>query len=210
MLRIEGTVLLPEFGTNTWLLWDDVSLEGVLIDPSAPSRELLDRIQSLKLKVKYIVNTHGHGDHIGGNSFFRSELSAQLMIHSSDAPMLTDNRKNFSEFMGVTLNSPAADVSVDDGFTFSLGEHSVRVIHTPGHTRGCICLLAEKFLISGDTLFELSIGRTDLPGGSHQQIVDSIRSKLYILHDDTVVYPGHGPRTTIGMEKKNNPFVKPL
>ncbi len=208
MLKIEAFVLLPEYGTNTWLLWETESQEALLIDPSAPSQDLLKHIRELDLKVKYLVNTHGHGDHIGGNSWFQKELSAPVMIHSADARMLTDNRKNLSEYMGTPLALRAADTFAEEGMDLSLGEYPVRVIHTPGHTPGGICLLAEKFLISGDTLFELSIGRTDFPGGSHAQIVDSIKHKLYILPDDTVVFPGHGPRTTIGMEKKNNPFVR--
>ena len=207
MIKIEAYDLLPAFGTNTWLLWDDASGEGLLVDPSAPSEALLQTIRERGLKIAVVVNTHGHGDHIGGNSFFREALNAQLMIHPADAPMLTDNRRNLSEYLGSPLSSPAADLSAEDGMTLTLGGHEVRLLHTPGHTPGGICLLAEKFLISGDTLFEQSIGRTDLPGGNHAQIIASIREKLFVLPDDTVVFQGHGPRTTIGLETKNNPFV---
>ena len=208
MLKIEGHILLPDYGTNTWLLWDDESLEAFLVDPAAPSGDLLKRIRELNLRVSFIINTHGHGDHIGGNAWFKQELSCRVMIHPADAHMLTDNRQNLSEYMGTPLVCQPADVLAEEGMDLSLGKHQVRIIHTPGHTPGCICLLVEKFLISGDTLFELSIGRTDFPGGSHTQIMNSIKHKLFVLPDDTVVFPGHGPRTSIGLEKKNNPFVR--
>ncbi len=209
MLKIEVHYLLPEFGTNTWLLWDDDSREAFLIDPAAPSEDLLARIKELQLRVTLIVNTHGHADHIGGNTWFKSALGAPILIHPADAAMLTDNRRNFSEYLGQPLQLDPPDNLAEDSQVLKLGEHSVEVIHTPGHTPGCICLLADKYLISGDTLFELSIGRTDFPGGSHAQIVDSIKNKLYTLPEDTIVFPGHGPRTSIGLEKKSNPFVRP-
>ncbi len=210
MLKIEDHLLLPQFGTNTWLVWDEDSLNAILIDPAAPSDALLERIRELGLKVPLIVNTHGHGDHIGGNDFFKNALGAKVLIHPADAHLLTDNKLNFSEYLGSPLQLSPADLLAEDGESISLGSHNFTIIHTPGHTPGCICLHSEKFLFSGDTLFELSVGRTDFPGGSRQQIQKSIRERLYILPDDTVVYPGHGPRTTIGMEKQNNPFVRPL
>ena len=161
-------VLLPEFQTNTWLLWDDESKEAILVDASAPSEELLKHILSLQLKVKMIVNTHGHGDHIGGNGFFANALGAPTAIHAADAVMLTNSRKNLSEYMGMPLALDEATIKLNDGDEFTLGKHNIRVLHSPGHTLGGICLLAEKYLISGDTLFEMSVGRTDLPGGNHE------------------------------------------
>jgi len=207
MLKIEGYILLPDFETNTWLLWDEESREAILVDPAAPSPDLLKRIEELNLKVKYIINTHGHMDHIGGNIWFKNHLSAPLMIHSADAPMLVNSAMNLSLYVGNPVSSAPPDVLLEDGMELSLGKYPVKVIHTPGHTPGGICLLADKFLISGDTLFEQSIGRTDLQGGNHQQIINSIKNKLFVLPDDVIVFPGHGPRTSIGMEKKNNPFV---
>jgi glyoxylase-like metal-dependent hydrolase (beta-lactamase superfamily II) len=201
-------MLLPAFQTNTWLIWDETTKQALLIDPSAPDSSLLELIQEHGLKVQGIVNTHGHGDHIGGNSYFQEALACPIMIHEADQKMLVDNKKNLSEFMGTPLKLEAADRLLKDGDILTLGTHDLKVIHTPGHTPGGICLLSGKFLISGDTLFEMSIGRTDFPRGSHDEIIDSIKNKLFILPDDTVVFPGHGPRTTIGMEKLNNPFVR--
>lgn len=208
MLKIEVFNLLPAFQTNTWLIRDELTKQALLIDPAAPDSSLLEYIKAQELQVQGIVNTHGHGDHIGGNSFFQEALGCPIMIHEADQQMLVDNKKNLSEFMGTPLKLEAADRLLQDGDIINLGEHQVKVIHTPGHTPGGICLLTGKFLISGDTLFEMSIGRTDFPKGSHAQLISAIKNKLFILPDDTVVFPGHGPRTTIGMEKLNNPFVR--
>lgn len=207
MIKIESTVLLESFQTNTYLLWDSISAEAFLIDPAFQSETFLQRIKQLELKVKMIINTHGHADHIGGNLYFAKALNCPVAIHLADAEMLTNNTKNFSTYMGFELNLSAPQVILHDGDELFLGSEKVKVIHTPGHTKGSICLLAGKYLISGDTLFEQSIGRTDFPGGSHTAIIDSIKNKLFILDDDILVFPGHGPTTSIGLEKVNNPFV---
>lgn len=207
MIKIESTVLLESFQTNTYLLWDSISSEAFLIDPAFPSETFLQRIKQLELKVKMIINTHGHADHIGGNLYFAKALNCPVAIHLADAEMLTNNAKNFSTYMGFELNLSAPQVILHDGDELFLGSEKVKVIHTPGHTKGSICLLAGKYLISGDTLFEQSIGRTDFPGGCHTAIIDSIKNKLFILDDDILVFPGHGPTTSIGLEKVNNPFV---
>ena len=208
MLKVEQHILLPEFGTNTWLVWDSDTLEGVIIDPSAPSTKLLKHIEELHLKISHIVITHGHGDHIGGNGFFKEKLGCHLAIHRLDAQMLIDNKKNLSEYMDMPIENTPADVILEEGDSIALNDKKIKVIHTPGHTHGGICLLVDKFLFSGDTLFEQSIGRTDLPGGSFENIVHSIKHKLFVLDDDVVVFPGHGPRTSIGIEKQINPFIK--
>ena len=197
--------VLPEFGTNTYLLWDETSKEAMIIDPANQSRALLEAIKDLNLK--FIVNTHGHGDHIGGNKFLKENTKAQLAIHELDAPMLVDPNKNLSTHWGANLVCPEADIQVKDGDFLELGEKQVKVIHTPGHSRGGICLLVEDLLFCGDTLFAESIGRTDLPGGDYSTIIRSIKEKLFILNDKTKVLPGHGPETTIGYEKVNNPFA---
>jgi glyoxylase-like metal-dependent hydrolase (beta-lactamase superfamily II) len=206
VLKTEQHILFPQLATNTWLVWDDESLEAILIDPAANSKPLLDRISHLKLK--YIVNTHGHGDHIGGDIFFSKATGALLAIHEADAGMLIDNKKNLSAYMDMPLALRAADTLLKDGDRIRIGSYSFEIIHTPGHTPGGICLYCDKLLFAGDTLFEQSIGRTDFPGGSHSQLIHAIKSRLFILPDDTIVFPGHGPKTTIGIEKKTNPFIK--
>lgn len=208
MLRTLQYILLKEFGTNTWLLYDDESSDAILIDPSAPSEKLLVEIQNLNLRVHTILITHGHGDHIGGCNFFKQALSAKLAIHADDAVMLIDNKKNLSTYMDMPLDNVPADIILQQDDTLALGKYQFTIIHTPGHTKGGICLYGEKHLFSGDTLFEQSIGRTDLPGGNYELLISAIKNKLFTLADDTIVFPGHGPKTTIGIEKSINPFLR--
>jgi len=199
--------LLPGFDTNCWLAWNKITLEAVLIDPAAPDDSILRFITDNQLNVRYIINTHGHADHIGGNVFFKKHLKAPICIHKSDAELLINSRLNLSAYLEVDLILPKADVMLADGDILSLGGTDLKVIHTPGHTLGCISLLLENLLFSGDTLFYHDIGRTDLPGGDGNMIVSSIRNKLLVLPEKTIVLPGHGPISTIEDEKQNNPYI---
>jgi len=199
--------LLPSYGVNTYLLWDEESLEGIIIDPADASGKVVTEITKSGITIKLIVNTHGHGDHIGGNTYFSEKLKAEIAIHSADADMLTDPAKNLSSYINGELVSKKAAIILAHNSEISLGNKIMRVIHTPGHTRGSICLLADNYLFSGDTLFAESVGRTDLPGGNQDQILSSITKLLFVLPDDTYVLPGHGKPTTIGDEKIENPFV---
>lgn len=199
--------VLPEFGTNTYLVWDENLKQAMIIDPAAPDRILIEEIKNLKLDLKYIINTHGHGDHIAGNKLIKDSFPASLCIHEADAAKLIDVKLNLSEFWNADIVSPSADILFKDGDKFTLGSYEVTVIHTPGHSAGSICLLVDGLLFSGDTLFLKGIGRTDLPGGNYEMLISSIADRLFILPDETVVLPGHGPDSTIGKEKRNNPFV---
>ena len=197
--------VLPAFGTNTYLVWDETSKEAMIIDPADRSKDLLDATKDLNLK--YIVNTHGHGDHIGGNKFLKENTHAQLAIHELDEPMLIDPRQNLSTHWGAELISSGADIKLKDGDSLQLGNKEIAVIHTPGHSQGGICLLVDDLLFCGDTLFAGSIGRTDLPGGDYATLINAIKTRLLVLDGNTKVFPGHGPDTTIEDEKIGNPFV---
>ncbi|MBN1327119.1 MAG: MBL fold metallo-hydrolase [Candidatus Cloacimonetes bacterium] len=199
--------VLPEFGTNTYLIWDEQSGEGMLIDPAAADISMMDKILEMNIRIKYIVNTHGHGDHIAGNAMASDVFKAPVAIHSRDSGMLIDPAKNLSLYWEQNLRLPSADILLSDGDQLELAGETVKIIHTPGHTPGGICLLCDDFLISGDTLFAESIGRTDLPGGDYKTLIRSIKEKLFSLSDKLLVLPGHGDSTTIGTEKTDNPFV---
>jgi len=191
---------------NCYIVFDEQTKECMVIDPGAEGEIICEEIQKNNLSVKYIVNTHGHGDHIGANQYLKEKTDAQLLIHEEDAPMLTDPAKNMSVYMGVKINKPAADRYLQDGDVLEIGSNKFVVLHTPGHTRGGICLLGKDVCFTGDTLFQYSIGRTDLPGGSYNAIMSSIENKLLTLDEKITVFPGHGPQTTIGKEKASNPF----
>jgi len=181
---------------NCFLVADTVSHEALIIDPGfdreSEAKTVLKQIELNSLEVKYIVNTHGHPDHNGGNRILKAFTKAPILIHEYDAPMLVN---------------PPADRRLHDGDLIEIGSIKLRVIHTPGHSRGSIILLGADAVFSGDTLFAGSIGRYDLPGGSLQDIKNSLK-KFLILPDLMKVYPGHGPASTIGEERRSNPFLQ--
>jgi hydroxyacylglutathione hydrolase len=197
--------------TNCYVAACPETKEAAVIDPGAFSpkevQAILDLVKQHGLSVKYIINTHGHIDHIAGNKALLKETGAKLCIHADDSGMLTSARENGSEMFGMDIVSPPPDRLLSDGDVILLGRLEMKVLHTPGHTPGGISLLIDGTLFSGDTLFAGSVGRTDLPGGSETEIIRSIKSKLLILPDDTKVRPGHGPRTTIGAEREETPFL---
>ena len=198
--------------TNCYLVACERELEALIIDPGfsgAEEKRILEEIAKRNLRIKYIVNTHGHVDHISGNMKIKEETGAQILVHREDAGMLMDPLKNLSRMLGLTVVSPPPDLVLQDGDKIRVGFLEFEVIHTPGHTPGSISLYcrSEKVVFTGDTLFAGSVGRTDLPGASHEKLMLSIIKRLFSLPDDTVVYPGHGEETTIGREKRWNPFV---
>ncbi|MEO1814192.1 MAG: MBL fold metallo-hydrolase [Acetobacterium sp.] len=199
---------LGQMGTNCYLIWDEKTLEAAVIDPGFEDQRINDIINENKLKVKYILLTHGHFDHLGGVNQLKQLTGAKVFIHENDADCLLDPRRNLSVLAGMSMVLEPADEFLKENETIALGEVVIRVIHTPGHSKGGICLLAEDQLFAGDTLFNTSIGRTDFADGDLNELLNGIESKLFILDDATTVLPGHGENTTIGYEKMNNPFLK--
>jgi glyoxylase-like metal-dependent hydrolase (beta-lactamase superfamily II) len=184
--------------TNCFLAGDMEAAEAVIIDPgfdrSSEVQAILREIERNKFKVKCIINTHGHPDHISGNKALKEATDAPILIHEQDATMLMD---------------PSADKTLHEGDIIEVGEKvKLRVLHTPGHSPGSVALLSSGSIFVGDTLFAGSIGRYDLPSGSLEQLMNSIKTKLLVLPDATRVFPGHGPVTTIGEERRNNMFLQ--
>lgn len=181
--------------------------DGLVVDPAGDVDEIVKYLEESSVKVGAIVLTHGHGDHIGGVLELKELLDVPVMVHSDDEDMVKNSALNLSTSMPMGEVNFKPDILLNDGDEIPLGDRVVKVIHTPGHTKGGICILVDGILITGDTLFQGSIGRTDLYGGDFDILMKSIVEKLMILPDDTVVYPGHGGPSTIGVERRNNPFI---
>jgi len=181
--------------------------EAMVIDPGEDGPRILQLAESNGYQVKKIVNTHGHFDHIGANQPVKEATGAVLMMHEADLPLL-QNARNHAQAYGLTVSpSPDPDKFLNEGDVFSVGEQSFSIFHVPGHSPGSICLLSDGHLFVGDVLFAGSVGRTDLPGGDFDALIEGVREKLFRLPAETIVHPGHGPDTTIGREKQMNPFV---
>jgi len=193
---------------NCFILGCEKTKEAAVIDPGDEADRILLTLAESKLKAKYLINTHGHFDHVGANKRLKEVTGADLMIHKEDVPMLEQLSATASSFGLSAENSPGPDKLLEDGETITFGEITLQVIHTPGHSLGGVSLYTDGALFVGDTLFAGSIGRTDLPGGDYGVLIASIQNKLFSLGDDITVYTGHGPETTIGHEKRTNPFAK--
>lgn len=194
---------------NTYLAVDEKTNEGFIVDPGGYNKVLTKEVRDNDVKIKYIILTHGHSDHICGVNEHKAEFpDAKIVAYKDEEAMLENPNLNQSSGFGVPY-STKADILVSDGDELKVGDVTLKFIHTPGHTEGGMCIYVKesKALFSGDTLFRQSIGRTDFPGGSYKEIMDSIRKKLFLLPDDTNVFPGHMGTTSIGFEKENNPFV---
>lgn len=193
--------------TNCYILGDEDTGEAMVIDPGAEGEKILDLLNKLDLEIKYIINTHGHHDHIGANEFLMENSEAELLIHRDDAEHLVNPEYNLSFFSQENITGPEADRCLVEGEQVECGVWDLEVLHTPGHTPGGIILLGNGKLFAGDTLFAMGVGRTDFPNGSRQKLMNSIQEKIIPLTDDLEVYPGHGPTGGLGEIKASNPFL---
>ncbi len=195
---------------NCFVIGCETSRQAAVIDPGGDAGHILSVLKQDDLNLSAIINTHGHFDHVGANLALKNATGAQLMIHKLDAPMLAHAPQAAAAWGLRADSSPEPDRLLEDGDTIECGELQLKVIHTPGHSAGgcCFHIASEKALFVGDTLFAGSIGRTDLPGGDYDTLIRSIQTKLFILPEDTKVYNGHMELTTIGEEKRYNPFCK--
>lgn len=194
---------------NCYILADEKTKEAVVIDPGDDANDILAIIKDKGLSIKYIIDTHGHFDHIGANARLKEISGAEILVHEADNFLLSAAPKQAQAFGMKAPASPPADRFLKDGDVIKAGEVSLTVLHTPGHSAGGISLLEDNMVFTGDALFAGSIGRTDLPGGDLMTLITSIKTKLLSLPEETLVFPGHGPDSTIGAEKSENPFLTP-
>jgi glyoxylase-like metal-dependent hydrolase (beta-lactamase superfamily II) len=192
---------------NCFIVGCEQTKAAAVIDPGDEADRILLALADAKLTVKQIINTHGHFDHVGANKRMKAATGAPILIHALDAPMLSMLARSAAAWGMSAENSPAPDRFLDEGDLIEIGSLRLQVIHTPGHTPGGVSLLADGCLFVGDTLFAGSVGRTDFPGGDFAALKSSIQQKLFTLDDALKVFTGHGPETTIGEEKRHNPFV---
>ncbi len=200
-------VVVGELMTNCYLLACKETKKTAIIDPGADKDIIIDKLKELDLNPQYIILTHAHADHIGAVKELKKYYNIPICVHKNDEKMLNDSNKNLTALIfgkDIVLD---ADRVLEDKENIRIGSLTIEIIHTPGHTLGGISLKCNNVIFSGDTLFNEGIGRTDLPGGSHQQIIDSIKSRIFSYDNGIIVYPGHGMETSIGYEKENNPFI---
>lgn len=200
-------MVVGKFGANCYLIMCDETKEAIVIDPGAQASLIEREIKKHEAVVKYIVLTHGHGDHIGAVLDLKKVFDAKVIASEDEAEMLQNADFNESSRICDDDISFQADHYIRDNDTLAFGNKTMKFITTPGHTKGGMCILIDDCLFTGDTLFNESVGRTDLHSGSHQTLVASIAFKLFRLDDETHVFPGHGPKTTIGHERAHNPFI---
>lgn len=205
-MNIQHLVTGP-MAVNTYIVYTQQGGEAIIVDPGGSTEKILELINASTLKVQGVFLTHGHADHIGGVQELRKALKIPVCIHPGDAPMLVNPSLNLSTLVGPPLELDPAERLLADGEVICLDDKMMTVRHTPGHTPGGICLIGPNFVLTGDTLFAGSVGRTDLPGGDMEQLMDGIYRGLMVLDDNFRVFPGHGGTTFIGKERRQNPFL---
>ena len=202
------TLAVGPFQSNCYIVGDSNTKQSLVIDPGAEFERIWDKIVKLNLNVEKIVLTHAHGDHIGAVRELVEKTKPQLLLHQDDYPLLINPKQNLSDVYGFPISVQTAARFLKENDQVVCGDIALRVIHTPGHTPGGICLIGEKILFSGDTLFHGSIGRTDFNYSSLEKLLEAIEHKILNLEDDTKIYPGHGPASTLGWERNNNPVLR--
>jgi len=195
-------------GTNCYIAVNEETNAGVVVDPGGDSDKILNVIKKHDIKIEAIFITHGHSDHIMGLDEVRKATGAKVYISKADEPMLKDADRNLSMFIGQNKTFAGADENFTDGQELVVAGIKFKILATPGHTPGGVCILADNVVFCGDTVFAESIGRTDLPGGSYEDIIKSIKDKILPLADNVQLLPGHGPATTVGWERRRNPFLQ--
>ncbi|MGV8145647.1 MAG: MBL fold metallo-hydrolase [Alkaliphilus sp.] len=196
------------YSANCYIVGDEQSKEAIIIDPGGDAERIIKFVNSNKLIIKYIVLTHAHGDHIGGVEEVLNETDAVLCLHKDDLFILADKKKNFTSQMRGPIVEIEDAMLLDEGDVLEAGGLTFKIIHTPGHSPGGICIYTKDVLFTGDTLFANNIGRGDLVGGDEAQLIREIKAKLMCLPDKTAVYPGHGTASRIGIERMTNPYLK--
>ncbi len=194
---------------NCYIVGCPSTRESVIIDPGGHGERIIETLEGLDLNPIALIDTHGHFDHIGGNAYLMAHMdSLRLYLHADDLHYLR-NARDHADYWSMSFeDSPEPTNLIHGGEKIDAGQLKLKIIHTPGHSPGGISIFLTGHVFTGDALFEGSIGRTDLPGGNYDQLISSIRKKLLVLPDDTIVHPGHGPETTIGIERRNNPFLQ--
>ena len=201
-------IVVGPLEVNCYILGCEDTKEAAIIDPGDNADEIISNIEKEGLNPKFIINTHAHFDHIGGVKVIQDHFKIDFILHEGDLFLVENASEQATAFGLKPISKPEVNKNVTNGEKVILGNKFITVIHTPGHSPGGVCYYSGNNVFVGDTLFTGSIGRTDLPGGSYDTLINSIKENLFPLGDSTIVYPGHGPSTTIGNEKEHNPFLK--
>jgi len=201
------TIVVGPLDVNCYILVCKNTNEAAIIDPGDNADDIIEAIDKEGLNPRFIINTHAHFDHVGGVKTIQEHFKIDFLLHKGDLFLIDNVSEQATAFGLSSIPKPEVDKYVNDGDKISLGDKVINVIHTPGHSPGGVCYHVDNNVFVGDTMFAGSIGRTDLPGGSYETLINSIKERLFPLGDSIIVYPGHGPSTTIGSERKHNPFL---